>query len=252
MRRDLPAFVASRAEDRQQFLRRDEEQPPVVGICLAVKLLSEFAVRHALISGPDRHSAVHGHLEGAELQPGVARTGCVIRRLNLAHQFFSWPRSVQAPGQHSPDRQSIPSPQLPIKRDVVGRDGAVGHRGQTGRQVAAQHLLQRLQLFRFAESRVLLLDSLEQRHGVLQHPVGLAAFVLDDLPTGRIRRALRDAAQLQGGRVHYHCIAGVEHHGMIRVHVQNLARRHAHFHQSRGEGARHHDPGALRLPGGLG
>ena len=81
---------------------------------------------------------------------------------------------------------------------------------------------------------------------VLENAVGLALRVVHDLPTRRIRGVARDPAHPKRHRIRDHDVARVEHHRVVRHNVEDLAGRHLHLSEPRREGARHHDPLALR------
>ncbi len=249
VRGELPTFIARGAEYGEQFFRGDEQQAAVIRPGLTIELLAELAVGHSLIGGPDGHAAVHGDFERSELQPCVAGSGRIAGGFDLAHELFGGTRHIESPGQHSPHGETILGLQLTVQRDVFRGDGAVGYGGQTGFGVALEHALEGLQLLGLAELGIRFY-ALEQGHCVLENSVGLAMAILHDLTARWIGRAPRNAAELERGGVYDYRVAGIEHHGMIALDVQDFARGHAHFLEPGGEGARHDDPLTRRGLGG--
>ena len=197
-----------------------------------------------LIGRADRHPAIERQLEGSEFEPGIARVRGVRRGCDLPLQNLHGILTVQAPGQYRANRQAARGLQFLVHRDLAGIHGAVAYRGQPGRNIALQLLLQGVHPFGFGKA-FRPVQSFDQRLCVLQHPVRLAIGVLHDLAAGRVWRVAIDAAQFQRVRIQDHDITGIEEHRVILFGVQHVARGHAHFLEPGGKCARHYDPLAL-------
>ena len=65
------------------IIRAEDRRPDTAQFWSLWELFAELAVRYPLIGGPDGHTAIHGHLKGSELQPGVAGSGGVASRFDL-------------------------------------------------------------------------------------------------------------------------------------------------------------------------
>src|SRR5260370_41042868 len=131
VRRKLPASITSCMHHGKQFGGRDKELATVVRIGFSVELLSERTVRIALKCRSDGHAAVERQLESSELQPGIARVGCVWRRFDLLFQCGSGLRCIRPPREYRANGKPACGFQFLIPRDLFGVDGAVPDLRQT-------------------------------------------------------------------------------------------------------------------------